>query len=120
MGFSYRLVLIATPSPPPRFAFESSSFRRGAILQRMMQSATTPTRAPIIRVFSIDSTDEFVAMFKARTGYHIVEPAHMVIASYFASGLYSAQSIYNTKGTCQSLVGTASIMAQSILLCLHH
>ncbi|CAL9126235.1 unnamed protein product [Musa acuminata var. zebrina] len=147
LGFSYRLVLIATPSPPPRFAFDSSSFSGEAIWRRMMHSATTPSRAPIIRtsasreyawipgklpfpnfvklrrimtkssplsakfglslrneatgrvehtvgdndaVIIVDHgsrrqesnlmLNEFVAMFKARTGYHIVEPAHMELA----------------------------------------
>uniref|UniRef100_A0A804JUG8 Sirohydrochlorin ferrochelatase n=1 Tax=Musa acuminata subsp. malaccensis TaxID=214687 RepID=A0A804JUG8_MUSAM len=72
----------------------------------MMHSATTPSRAPIIRneatgrvehtvgdndaVIIVDHgsrrqesnlmLNEFVAMFKARTGYHIVEPAHMELA----------------------------------------
>ncbi|URE14722.1 Sirohydrochlorin, partial [Musa troglodytarum] len=171
MGYSYRPVLITTPSPPPRrFAFDSSSFRGEAIWRRMMHSVTTPSRAPIIRnttchknrkekrrfVFELRTStsrelawipgklpfpnfvklrtimtnrsplsakfglslrneatgrvehtvgdndaviivdhgsrrqesnlmlNEFVAMFKARTGYHIVEPAHMDIPSLVA------------------------------------
>ncbi|URE14721.1 Sirohydrochlorin, partial [Musa troglodytarum] len=123
MGYSYRPVLITTPSPPPRrFAFDSSSFRGEAIWRRMMHSVTTPSRAPIIRsplsakfglslrneatgrvehtvgdndaVIIVDHgsrrqesnlmLNEFVAMFKARTGYHIVEPAHMDIPSLVA------------------------------------